>query len=102
VTAADITPARIGTLGSMKTDDVSSLLTVPEVAARLRVSRSTAWRLVHRGDLRAVKIGSGPHAPVRVDPAELESFLQSSRRQPPAGAADRPRSPHGGHEEGTG
>jgi excisionase family DNA binding protein len=85
----------------MNTEEASSPLMVPEVAARLSVSRSTAWRLVHRGAIAAVKIGSGPHAPVRIDPAELEDFLNSSRRKPPAtGAADPPRSPHSGHEEG--
>jgi excisionase family DNA binding protein len=82
----------------MNTKEASSLLTVPEVAARLSVSRSTAWRLVHRGVLQAVKIGSGPHAPIRVDPAELENFLHSSRRKPAAGAAGPQRSPHGGPE----
>lgn len=34
------------------------LLNLVEVAQRLNVSRTTIWRLVKRGDIRAVRIGS--------------------------------------------
>lgn len=34
------------------------LLDQAEVAQRLNVSRTTIWRLIKRGDIRAVRIGS--------------------------------------------
>lgn len=36
----------------------SDLLDQAEVAQRLNVSRTTIWRLIKRGDIRAVRIGS--------------------------------------------
>jgi excisionase family DNA binding protein len=35
------------------------------------VSRATAYRLIHRGELPAVKVG----AQLRVDPLELETYI---------------------------
>jgi excisionase family DNA binding protein len=81
----------------MSTDEDASLLNVPQVAAKLNVSSATVWRLVHRGELPSLRIGSQRGAPVRVDPDTLEAWLHS--RKQPAGAADFPRSPHGGVEE---
>lgn len=33
------------------------LLTIPETAARLKVSRATVYKMLDRGDIRAVKFG---------------------------------------------
>jgi excisionase family DNA binding protein len=83
-------------LVGMSTSEDASLLTVPQVAAKLNVSRSTAWRLVHSGELPARRIGSHRGSPIRVDPGELAAFVESH----PAGkAADFPRPPRGGLEE---
>jgi excisionase family DNA binding protein len=49
-------------------------LTVPETAARLRVSRQTVYRAIAAGRLPAVQLG-GPGAPLRVDERELEAWL---------------------------
>ena len=51
------------------------LLKVPEVAERLRVSVWSVYRLVEGGQLPAVRVGSGPRAPIRVSEAELEAWL---------------------------
>jgi excisionase family DNA binding protein len=46
------------------------LLTVPEVAARLRVSRPTVYRRIAAGEVPALRIG-GRFGPLRVDEREL-------------------------------
>jgi excisionase family DNA binding protein len=50
------------------------LLTIREAAERLRVSEKTVRRLIRRGELPAVQLGS-KGASVRVDEAELERWL---------------------------
>lgn len=52
------------------------LLSIATVADRLDVSRDTVRRLVARGDLPAIRIGSA----VRVSAVEFDSFLESRRR----------------------
>jgi excisionase family DNA binding protein len=52
-----------------------NLLTVGEVAERLKVSRWSVYRRVEAGELPAVRLGSGPRAPIRVDERELEAWL---------------------------
>lgn len=47
------------------------LLTVREVADRLRVSKMTVYRLVESGDLRAVKVARSIRVPERV----LDQYL---------------------------
>ena len=51
------------------------LLKIDDVARRLNVSRATTYRLLNRGELRAVRVGGQ----LRVDPAELEQWLRTSR-----------------------
>jgi excisionase family DNA binding protein len=69
----------------------TQLLTVAEVARRLQQSERTVRDKINSGQLPAVKIGTGPRAPIRVDRAELEQWLESShvtpaeRRAPAAG-----------------
>jgi excisionase family DNA binding protein len=73
-----------------------ALLTVAEAAGFARVSERTVRRRIAVGDLRVVRLGSGPRAPIRIDPDELAAFVQSH----PAGeAANLLRSPHSGLEE---
>jgi excisionase family DNA binding protein len=54
-----------------------SWLTVPEVAAELRIPRSRAYELIQRGELPAVRIGERS---IRVNRSELEQFLLETRR----------------------
>jgi excisionase family DNA binding protein len=51
--------------------DLVACLTVAEVAAALRVSRMTVYRLVHSGALGALRIGGG----IRVPEAALMEYL---------------------------
>jgi excisionase family DNA binding protein len=52
------------------------LLTPDDCAKTLAVSRSMIYALLKRGDIRAVYIGRLP----RVEPAELERYIEGSRR----------------------
>lgn len=49
----------------------SSLLTVAEVAAHMRVSNMTVYRLIKTGELAAVRVGHS----YRIREAELERYL---------------------------
>ena len=49
-------------------------LTVAEVASLMRVSKMTVYRLVHAGDLPAVRVGRS----FRVPEAEVHRYLRSS------------------------
>lgn len=53
------------------------LLRIEDVADRLTVSRSMAWKLVAGGELRSVRIGRA----VRVRPADLEAYLSDPARE---------------------
>ncbi len=54
-----------------------SLLRIDEVAVRLAVSRSMAWKLIAQGDIRSVRIGRA----IRVRPADLDAFITDSARE---------------------
>lgn len=49
-------------------------LTVAEVAEVMRVSKMTVYRLVHSGDMPAVRVGRS----FRVPQAALEKYLETS------------------------
>jgi excisionase family DNA binding protein len=49
-------------------------LTVAEVAAMMRVSKMTVYRLVHSGELPAVRVGRS----FRVPQQEVHAYLKSS------------------------
>lgn len=51
----------------------SDLLTVAEVAARLRVGPK--WVYAHKHELGAIKLGEGPKARIRFDPSVVDSRL---------------------------
>jgi excisionase family DNA binding protein len=53
------------------------LLRIPEVADRLAVSRSFAWKLVAIGELRSVRLGRA----IRVRPEDLEAYLDGAERE---------------------
>jgi excisionase family DNA binding protein len=53
------------------------LLRIEDVADRLTVSRSMAWKLVAGGELRSVRIGRS----VRVRPADLEAYVENAVRE---------------------
>lgn len=53
------------------------LLRIEDVADRLAVSRSMAWKLIAIGQLRSIRIGRS----VRVRPADLEAYMSSATRE---------------------
>lgn len=51
-----------------------SFMTVAEVAALMRVSKMTVYRLVHQGDLPAVRVGRS----FRVPREAVDAYLRDS------------------------
>ncbi len=66
-----------GQMAANKPEDVSDskFLTVAEVAAMMRVSKMTVYRLVHGGELAAVRVGRSFRVP---EPAVRE-YLTDAR-----------------------
>jgi excisionase family DNA binding protein len=54
------------------------LLNVYKAAARLAVSEKTIRRLIRKGELSAFRVGGS----LRLDPDELEQWLNARRTQP--------------------
>ena len=52
----------------------AQFLTIAEVAARMRVSKMTVYRLVHGGDLPAVRVGRS----FRVLESDVDEYLRKS------------------------
>jgi excisionase family DNA binding protein len=50
------------------------LMTVEEVATRLRVSRATVCRHIRTGRLRASNVGTGRYSIYRIDPKDFDDF----------------------------
>jgi len=53
------------------------LLRVEDIAERLNISRSMAWKLVSTGEIRSVRIGRA----VRVRPADVTLYLADPARE---------------------
>lgn len=52
----------------------TTFLTVAEVATQMRVSKMTVYRLVHNGQLEAIRVGRS----FRVPEKAVEEYLQKS------------------------
>ena len=63
---------RENTTGEAQPFVTGALLTVSEVAAAMRVSNMTVYRLIKSGELGAVRVGKN----YRIREADLERFLQ--------------------------
>ena len=59
--------------GNRSNGNVDPLLTVKDVANRLRVSTRTVWRFIANGELRTVRIGKRI---VRIRLSDLKRFLK--------------------------
>lgn len=68
--------SRGATKGNAVDSPAGRLLRIDEVAERLAVSRSMAWKLVTYGQLPSLRIGRS----VRVRPADLEGYIASAVR----------------------
>ena len=58
----------------MANEDKGTFLTVAEVADIMRVSKMTVYRLVHAGDLPAVRVGRS----LRVNDKAVQDYLNNS------------------------
>ncbi|CAM2892187.1 helix-turn-helix domain-containing protein [Corynebacterium propinquum] len=58
----------------MAHEDKGTFLTIAEVAEMMRVSKMTVYRLVHAGDLPAVRVGRS----FRVHEEAVNEYLNSS------------------------
>ena len=58
----------------MANEDKGTFLTVAEVAEMMRVSKMTVYRLVHAGDLPAVRVGRS----FRVHEKAVSDYLSNS------------------------
>ena len=58
----------------MANEDKGTFLTVAEVADIMRVSKMTVYRLVHAGDLPAVRVGRS----FRVNDKVVQDYLNNS------------------------
>lgn len=54
------------------------LLTVPEVATELRVSRMSVYRWIHAGVLPAARVGASS---IRVTRADLDAYIAAAKRK---------------------
>ncbi len=52
------------------------LLTPSEVAKRLRISRRTAYRLIERKELKAIKVSLGIY---RIEEKDLQDFINKHK-----------------------
>jgi excisionase family DNA binding protein len=59
-------------------------LTVPEVARRLRISRSQAYLLAERGELPVLRVGKL----IRIPQSALEAWVRARTRMPGEGGAE--------------
>ena len=62
---------------NMAHEENGTFLTVAEVAEMMRVSKMTVYRLVHSGDLPAVRVGRS----FRVHEKAVQDYLQASSYQ---------------------
>ena len=66
------------------------LLRVADVSRRLGVHRSTAYRLIHSGEIPAVRVGGS----IRIDPRELEQYVYGDTiTNPPTGGVQGSQDP---------
>jgi hypothetical protein len=76
-------------------DTGGACLTVSQVAARYRVSRS--WVYAHQRELGAMRLGDGPRARLRFDPRVVADAITAfDRSQRPAEPAQSHRQPRRG------
>ena len=80
VSASWPSSAAVASVFAMSTNEKRrALLTVPQAAERLAQGVSTIRRKISAGELPAIRLGTGPQAPVRIDAEELERWLEARR-----------------------
>jgi excisionase family DNA binding protein len=64
----------------MTRNATADLLTVPEVAQRLRLHRISIYRAVERGELAAYRLGG--NGPLRIPEAAIADYLRPTTKEP--------------------
>jgi excisionase family DNA binding protein len=66
----------------METQETAALvlISIREAAELASVSRVDIWRLIHRGEVDAVRVGEG-HGPLRIDRAYFLAWLNREPEQ---------------------
>ncbi len=57
---------------------MAKVLTVSELAERLRIGRSSAYQLVRAGHIRSIRVGSS----IRIPAESVEQFLAGKGKDP--------------------
>src|SRR5438876_789398 len=57
---------------------MDTFLTVDEAARALRVSRATVYKRIATGQMRAIRLGTGEKAPLRIAEDELDRYTLAS------------------------
>ena len=60
-------------------EETETLLKVEELAARIKVSRSTAYALVRSGEIKSIEIGGTRRVPVAAVAAWLDAKLAEAK-----------------------
>lgn len=68
-------------LGSAVVDPAAQLVTVPEAATLLRLSRATVYRLLQRGEMDSLKIGAARRIPLSALQAYITSYMTANAGQ---------------------
>ena len=68
------------------------MLTVKDVADRLKIGRTTAYTLIEDGEIPAKRIGTG-RGTLRVKPSDLERYINRPDDAPPAAVTGRRAEP---------
>lgn len=56
--------------------DEAAVLTVPEVARKLRLSERQVWSMVKSGELRSYKLGASRGSPRRIPVEEIPAYIE--------------------------
>ncbi|MFN2467036.1 MAG: helix-turn-helix domain-containing protein [Gaiellaceae bacterium] len=65
------------------------LYTVAEAAAALRLSAASVYRRIADGEIRAVRLGTGPSPPLRIPATELRALVNGDGRAAGSVTEDR-------------
>ena len=60
---------------SEETKTKPTIFTVKESAMEIRTSEQVIRDRIEAGELKAFKVGTGPHAPIRIKAEDLEALL---------------------------
>jgi excisionase family DNA binding protein len=55
---------------------MDAVMTIPEVAAALRISRPAVYPLIHKGELKTTDVGAGKRSRTRVYARSVEDLLK--------------------------